>query len=60
MFTVHILYVRYEIQLTFPISSLPVGLIDVDVSCETEVRDFADLAVGEEDVPGGEVPVYQL
>ena len=59
MFTVHILW-RYKIQLTFPISPLPVGLIDVDVSGETEVWDLADLAVSEEDIPGGEVPVNQL
>ena len=47
-------------NLTFSVGSLPVGFVDVDVSRQSEIRDFTDFSVSEENIPGREVSVYQL
>ena len=50
----------YAMTLTSSPTPLPVRVVDVDVPGETKVRDFADHAVGEKNVAGREVSVYEL
>ena len=54
------LHLLYAMTLTSSPTPLPVRVVDVDVPGETKVRDFADHAVGEKNVAGREVSVYEL
>ena len=46
--------------LTFSWASLPVGLVDVDVSGEAKVGDLAELPLPHQHVPGSQVTVHKL